>query len=130
MRTLFILSLTLLSLLSFPSWGSDQLECIGEVDRMVNQTHVIFEKEQKKLTVRYPKGTNLKSKVDEVWSSDKFTTLGSFADMGVGIWFINKKTMKFSYIQSKDLSWVDAGDFSFNQYVGRCSLLSGNIANF
>ena len=130
MRTLFILSLTLLSLLSFPSWGSDQLECIGEVNRMVNQTHVIFEKEQKKLTVRYPKGTNLKSKVDEVWSSDKFTTLGIFGDMGLGIWFINKKTMKFSYMQSKDLSWVDAGDFNFDQYVGRCSLLSGNIANF
>ena len=130
MRILFILSLTLLSLLSFPSWGSDQLECIGKVDRMVNQTHVIFEKEQKKLTVRYPKGTNLKSKVDEVWSSDKFTTLGIFGDMGLGIWFINKKTMKFSYMQSKDLSWVDAGDFNFDQYVGRCSLLSGNIANF
>ena len=119
-----------MSLLSFPSWGSDQLECVGDVEFMVNQTHVIFEKEQKKITIRYPKGTNAKSKVDEMWSSDKFITLGVFSDMGVGVWFINRKTMKFGYMQSKDLSWANAGEFSFDQYVGKCSLLRGNIANF
>ena len=120
----------LLVLLSLKSWGSDQLECIGDVEFMVNQTHVIFEKEHNKITVRNPKGMNLNSKVDEIWSSDKFMTLGTFSDMGVGIWFINKKTMKFGYMQSKDLSWVNAGDFSFDQYVGVCSLLRGSIANF
>ena len=78
----------------------------------------------------YPKGLNSKTEVTKVWSSDKFFTLGAFSDMGVGIWFVNRKSLKFNYLQSKDLTWVDAGDFNSDQYVGTCSMLTGEIENF
>ena len=130
MRTLFIIPLVLMSLVSFPSWGLTSLECIGDVDYMKEQTHVIFERKNDNFLLSYPKGLGSKTKVTKVWSSDKFFTLGAFSDMGVGIWFVNRKSLKFSYMQSKDLTWVDAGDFNSDQYVGNCSMLNGEIENF
>ena len=106
------------------------MECIGDVDYMKEQTHVIFERKTDNFLLRYPKGLDSKTKVIKVWSSENFFTFGAFSDMGVGIWFVNRKSMKFNYMQSKDLTWVDAGDFSSDQYVGTCSMLTGEIENF
>jgi hypothetical protein len=106
------------------------MECIGDVDYMKEQTNVIFERESEDLILRYPDGQNIESELQKVWFSDKFLVFGVFSDMGAGLWFVNKKTLKFSYMQSKDLSWVDAGDFSSDQYVGTCSMLKGMIQDF
>ena len=130
MKTLFIIPLVIMSLVSFPSWGSTSMECIGDVDYMKEQTNVIFKRESEDFILRYPGGLNIESELQKVWFSDNFLVFGVFSDMGVGIWFVNKKTLKFSYMQSKDLTRVDAGDFNSDQYIGTCSMLNGMIQDF
>lgn len=118
------------SAFSLPGWGSDKIMCVGNVEYMASQTLVIFEKEEGKVTVRYPDGLNLKSEVRTIWSSANFLTLSTVSDSGVGVWLVNKKTKRFSYMQSKDLTGLSAQDFNFDQYVGGCNVLSGSILSF
>jgi hypothetical protein len=122
-----IILLTSLFLVSTASAKNASIYCKGDAELW---TQVIITSTKDGYTLVYPEGSNIESMIDKLYSSKKFITFGIYSDMGAGLWMINLETFRYSYIQTKDLSWVDAGDFNHDGYVGSCKVVSGDIKQF
>ena len=124
---LSVISSTMIAGCDFVSGSNLQLYCEGQVDHMKSQTQVIFSRKGNEFSVVYPKSMNIKGEIERLYSSDKFTALGSFSDDGAGVWVINKDSLQFAYMQTKDKSFAGGTPFNFDNYTGECRLEGGDI---
>jgi hypothetical protein len=127
--TLVILTISLV--LNSTAFAKSALRCEGHIERMRSHSIVVIEQQENSYTFRYPELSNQSVTLQRLHTSDRFVTFGFFADGGLGIFYINKKNLMYTYVQTKTITeYSDTRHFNHDNYVGSCELLQGEIEDF